>query len=264
MNQLRTVSALFDDAQAAALAAQRLRGIGIPETAISVTGGQLGELGKPEQYVKGFWESLGEMLFPPDDAEAYREGIRRGGTLVTVTGLSDVQFDQALDILDAEGTVDLDERAEAWRAAGWAGWSGTDQATSVELRTAAPSTSAATDEVVIPVVEERIKVGKRDTSLGRTRVRSYVTETPVEEGVTLREQHVVVEQRTTDRPATAADLAAQDQTEAEDRTEEVVVGKEARVIGEIVVKARESVRTETVQDTVRKTEVEVDKDGKPD
>ena len=43
-----------------------------------------------------------------------------------------------------------------------------------------------------------------------------------------------------------------------------MVGKEARVIGEIVVKARESVRTETVQDTVRKTEVEVDKDGKPD
>ena len=197
-------------AHAAALAAQRLRGIGIPETAISITGGGA-ELGKPESS-KGFWESLGDMLFPPRTMPNLSEGIRRGGTLVTVTGLDDVQFDRAVDILDAEGTVDLDERAEAWRAAGWAGWSGTDQATSVEPRTAAPSTSAATDEVVIPVVEERLKVGKRDTSLGRTRVRSYVSEHPVEEGVTLREQHVVVEQRTTDRPATAADLAAQEQT----------------------------------------------------
>ena len=169
MNQTRTVTALFDEPDAAALAAQRLRGIGIPETAISITSGA-----PAEAEGKGFWESLGDLLFPAEDHETYAEGIRRGGTLVAVTGLDDVQFDRAVDILDDEGTVDLDERAQAWRAAGWAGWSGTDRATIAEPRTAAPSTSTATkEEPVFPLVEERLKVGKRDTSLGRTRVRSY-------------------------------------------------------------------------------------------
>jgi hypothetical protein len=50
-------------------------------------------------------------------------------------------------------------------------------------------------EEVIPVAEERLRVGKRDVSHGRVRIRSYVVETPVEEQVTLREERVAVERR---------------------------------------------------------------------
>jgi uncharacterized protein (TIGR02271 family) len=114
-------------------------------------------------------------------------------------------------------------------------------------------------EQVIPVAEERLRVGKRDVSHGRVRIRSYVVETPVEEQVTLREERVAVERRPADRAVSDADQAFQERTiEAEERREEAVVSKEARVKEEVVVRKDAEQRTETVSDTVRQTEVEVE------
>lgn len=246
----RTLTAMFDTREAADEAVQRLEQIGVPSGFITITGG-------PAHEEKGFWEKL---FFPEDDREAYAEGIRRGGYLLTVTGVDADLYDRAAVVLEEhEGTVDLDERTEAWRQAGWKN----ARAAATDELPAEGAAHRATGETVIPVIEERLKVGKREAVTGRTRVRSYVTERPVEEGVTLREQHVVVEQRTLDRPATAADLtAARDQTiEAASTAEEVVVAKTAHVVGEVVVKTGEKERTETVQGTVKKTEVEVDDDA---
>jgi uncharacterized protein (TIGR02271 family) len=114
-------------------------------------------------------------------------------------------------------------------------------------------------EEVIPVAEERLRVGKRDVSHGRVRVRSYVVETPVEEQVTLREERVAVERRPADRALGDAERAFQERTiEAEERGEEAVVSKQARVTEEVVVRKEAEQRTETVSDTVRQTEVEVE------
>ncbi|MFL1461537.1 YsnF/AvaK domain-containing protein [Roseococcus sp. DSY-14] len=113
----------------------------------------------------------------------------------------------------------------------------------------------------IPVVEERLRVGKRETAHGRVRIRSYVVETPVEEQVTLRRETVDVERRVVDRPVTDADALFQDRViEATESEEEAVIAKEARVTGEVVVRKDSDVRTETVRDTVRRTEVEVERD----
>ena len=58
-----------------------------------------------------------------------------------------------------------------------------------------------------------------------------------------------------------ADVAFQDRTiEAEEHTEEAVVGKEARVTEEISLRKEGSDRQETISDTVRKTEVEIEDD----
>jgi hypothetical protein len=54
------------------------------------------------------------------EAETYAEGIRRGGTLVTVRA-DETRADRVLAILDRAGSIDLDERAEDWRAQGWTG-----------------------------------------------------------------------------------------------------------------------------------------------
>lgn len=54
------------------------------------------------------------------EAETYAEGVRRGGTLVTVRA-DDSQADRVLSILSQAGSIDLDERAEGWRAQGWTG-----------------------------------------------------------------------------------------------------------------------------------------------
>ncbi len=113
----------------------------------------------------------------------------------------------------------------------------------------------------IPVVEETLRVGKRETAHGRVRIRSYVVETPVEEQVTLRRETVEVERRAVDRPVTDADRLFQDRViEATESEEEAVIAKEARVTGEVVVRKDSDTRTETVRDTVRRTEVEVERD----
>ena len=55
------------------------------------------------------------------DAQAYGEGVRRGGTLVTVR-VDPAQAALAptvAAILERHGAVDLDEKADAWRAEGW-------------------------------------------------------------------------------------------------------------------------------------------------
>ena len=125
--------------------------------------------------------------------------------------------------------------------------------------TMAAGTSA--DQDTIKVMEERLRVGKREVAAGAVRVRSYVVERPVEEQVRLHEERVSIERHPVDRAVTAADAAGafQDRTiEARATSEEAVVAKDVRVVEEIGLKKEASDRTETVRDTVRKTEVEVE------
>jgi stress response protein YsnF len=71
---------------------------------------------------------------------------------------------------------------------------------------------------------------------------------------------VEVERRSVDRPATGADQALfQERTiEATESAEEAVVTKEARVVEEVVVRKEAEERVQTVRDTVRRTDVEVE------
>jgi uncharacterized protein (TIGR02271 family) len=125
-----------------------------------------------------------------------------------------------------------------------------------------PGTRHGEDDEVIPIVEEQLRIGKRQMRQGRVKVRSYVIETPVEEQVSLRQEHVHVERR----PATGAvdmnpDALFRERTiEAEEHGEEAVASKEARVTEELVLRKDVENRTQTVSDTVRRTEVEVDDD----
>ncbi len=114
-------------------------------------------------------------------------------------------------------------------------------------------------ETAIPVVEEELRVGKREVERGGVRVESRVTETPVEEQVNLREEHVHVERRPVNRPVgDAENLFREGTLEVSEKAEEVVVAKEARVVEVVVVGKEVAERTETVRDTVRRTDVEVE------
>ncbi len=116
-------------------------------------------------------------------------------------------------------------------------------------------------EAVVPIVEEELQVGKKKVEKGAVRVETSVTETPVEADVHLHEEHVKVKRRAVDRPVTDADVAAfQEGTiELKESAEEAVVKKKARVVEEVVVSKEGSDKTETVRDTVRKTDVDVQK-----
>jgi len=185
---------------------------------------------------------------PEEHAHAYAEGIRRGGTLVTVR--TEPRFvDKAVDILDDDGTVDMEERATSWRNEGWTGRYAGAGSSSVR-----PEQSGS-----IPVVEEELKVGKRQVSGGRVRVHSHVVEKPVQEQVTLTDERVQVERHAVNRPVTTADRLMQDRTiEATERREEAVVSKDAKVKEEVRLRKDSDRHTETVRDTVRNTKVEVD------
>jgi stress response protein YsnF len=86
-----------------------------------------------------------------------------------------------------------------------------------------------------------------------------VTETPVRENISLRDENVEVTRRPVDRAVTGAENAFVDRTiEAEEHREEAVVSKDARVVEEISLRKIAQQREETISDSVRKTEVEVE------
>ncbi len=87
-----------------------------------------------------------------------------------------------------------------------------------------------------------------------------VEETPVEEQVNLREETVRVDRRPVDRPVSDADTAAfQEGTfEVRETDEEAIVDKQARVVEEVVIDKDVEERTETIRDTVRRTDVDVE------
>ena len=70
-------------------------------------------------------------------------------------------------------------------------------------------------QITIPVVEEQLAVGKREVQRGGARIHTFVTERPVEESVSLHEEHVSVERRPVDRAATDADFQNKDITMTE-------------------------------------------------
>jgi hypothetical protein len=74
---------------------------------------------------------------------------------------------------------------------------------------------------------------------------------------------VRVERHPVDRPATEADVAAAKERtiEVTETDEEAVARKQARVVEEVVVHKDVQEHTETVRDTVRRTEVEVEPIG---
>ena len=200
----------------------------------------------------GFWASLGDMLLPDEDRYAYAEGMSRGGVTLAVTA-EEGQIDRVTEIAERHGAFDMDEREATWRREGWTGYTGGSAG-------AQNAATAAQGEEAIPIVEENLRVGKRQVEGGRVRIRSYVVETPVEEQVSLRQERVHVERRPVDRPARVDEDYRERTLDATERSEEAVVSKESRVKEELVVNKDVRERTETVEDTVRRTEVEVEDD----
>ena len=195
---------------------------------------------------KGLWGSHKGAVPPDQDRHFYEEALRRGGFLLTVN-VDDAAAGQVYELLNASDAVDFDDRERELKRSGFA----------------APLASAPTpamDAEAIQIVEERLSVGKRQVDRGGVRVRAYTVETPVHDQVQLRQEHVELDRRPVNQPVGDAEALFQERRfEATEIAEEVVVGKEARVIEEIVLRKEVGQRVETVRDTVRHTEVEVER-----
>jgi len=131
-------------------------------------------------------------------------------------------------------------------------------------RPAPPRPAGGEKAAHIPVVEEELAVGKREVERGAIRVRSRVVEQPVHEQVRLREEHVEVERRPVNKPVENPEaLLREGEVEISETAEEAVIGKRAVVKEEVVVRKDVDERIEHVDDTLRRTEVEVERAPAP-
>ena len=254
----RTITAMFDSRTEAEAAREQLRTqVGADAQIIdkSSSGGRDEATGES----RGFWADLKDMFVADEDRSTYEEGVSRGHFLLCASVPAE-QADRACSVLEQAGSVDFEEREEQWRSQGWSG--NRDRQESFGGRTERERSNIV-EEDRIPIVEEQLRVGKREEQRGGARVRSYVEERPVSEQVSLREEHVNVERRPVDRSIGSGDLAREGlleerEIEMRETAERPVVGKEARVKEEVVVQKTADQRTEQVEDTVRNTKVDVD------
>ncbi|MDP9314529.1 MAG: PRC and DUF2382 domain-containing protein [Chloroflexota bacterium] len=124
----------------------------------------------------------------------------------------------------------------------------------------AGTTEARDDDITIPVMAEEIRVGKRQVEGGGVRVNTRVEEVPVEKQVTLRDEEIDVHRQKVDRPASESDFNTlqEGSFEIREHDEQPVVDKQARVVEEVVIDKDVTERTEQIQDTVRRSDVDVE------
>jgi len=243
-----TVIGIFDSLPEAQTAIQQLANSGIAQQNIDISAQDAGAAGAAtasgsegsHDGISGFFSSL----FGGSDEHRTYSHVARRSTVVTVHAQSAAEAQQAADLLDRYGAVDVNERAAQY------GYTGT-----------ATTTDAATNVgAAIPIIEEDIVVGKRVVETGGVRLRSRIIERPVEEHLRLRQEHVHVTRTPVNRPVTEADRIAlqQGSIEAIEHGEVPVVGKEARIVEEVRLSKDVEEREEVIRDTVRSTDVDVE------
>lgn len=257
-----TIVAVYDTAAHAQAAVSALRAASVPENAISMnssSGGATTATSVAPVREQGFWASLfgGE---PDHDTTVYDRSIQGGSTVVTVK-VPEQHAANVMQILEAQNPIDLDERASSY---GLAQGSMATTATTAQPMAAAPAHPAsmattAAEGGTVQLAEEQLTVGKRLVNKGGTRIRRYVVQVPVEQQVKLHDEKVTIERRpvTDGRPVTNADFSDK-VIEKTATAEEAVVGKTARVVEEVGLRKEAVDRVETIHDTVRKEEVEIE------
>lgn len=254
-----TIVAAFRDNADAQAAAQELQSQGINRDHIYITSGQTNQTvtsgtGKTQRQsgVTGWFKSIfGDEH--ESDRTGYEKALGDGHVLLRVDARED-QLDSVADVLDRHSPIDVHQEAGTSQGYAAATAAGAGAAGTAGVGRA-PAESRS-----VPVVEEELKVGKRRVLRGGVRVYSRTVEEPVEERVNLQEERVRVERRPVNRAVDANDLnSGKEQViEVEEFAEEPVVSKNARVVEEVRVGKDASQRTETVKDSVRHTEVDVE------
>ena len=294
------IVALYETDAQARTAQQTLVSAGFPASAMQIVArdsgtGAAGTTGATDE---GLWGSIKSLFVPDEDRTTYNTAVARGHAMLVVTPTSSMDRQHLIHTLESTDPLDFDAKLEEWRQTGYdttgsamgtstsntataghavdAGMNTgyatgatpvtatparmTGQAATTGQATATGQMPAATGADTLKVMEERLRVGKREVAAGAVRIRSYIVERPVEEKITLHEERVGVERHPVDRAASPADFAAFEERTIEARatSEEAVVSKDARVVEEVGLKKEATDRVETIRDTVRKTEVEIE------
>ncbi len=116
---------------------------------------------------------------PKEEAEYYAEGVRRGGTLVSVS-TNDAMASTAYDIMGRHNVIDIDERVATWRGEGWSGYdastepidrssasyAGDRMIHSDDISAGTTETGRYDREAAMPMAEERMDINADRYSAG--------------------------------------------------------------------------------------------------
>jgi uncharacterized protein (TIGR02271 family) len=270
-----TLVGIFDDFTAAQRAVQQLSQAGIRQGDVSIARNEPSGQGyttyggaNSSDYTTGtsigsgianFFDGIFGTDINDDERGVYAESVRRGSTIVVVN-TDDNMTERAADVLNSAGAVDVDRRHAQYRASGYKQFDQKAPLYSEEQTRTETQNYANQGEVALPVIEEQLNVGKRVVQRGGVRIHTRVTERPVEASINLREENVTVERHAVDRAATDADFAAVKQSDftVTTKAEVPVASKEAHVVEEVVVGKNVTEHQETVRETVKRTDVEVE------
>ncbi|AKU95944.1 Tenebrin [Labilithrix luteola] len=217
----------------------------------------------------------------PKLAEHYARGVQHGETLESLT-VEDKDADRVVAIMEKHARLEHEASLKAGAPiAGAAAAAAAGIAREVETRKEMPKQAAPmreplrTDVITniagkehlfgkdeerhIPIMREELRVGKREVERGGVHVSVHVKETPVNERINLREEHVEIERRAVDRaPRNGESVFRGEEMEFSEYGEEAVVEKGVRVVEEVIVHKRTTGHDEVVTDTLRATEVDID------
>jgi stress response protein YsnF len=224
-----SIIGLFESPDLADKVRSELVKAGVKKDAVSVFSDKAGSKLVRELVERGYQE---------DRARQYAQAVEKGGIVIAAEA-EDNKADQAIEVMnrfDLKTPEELIERASQGR--------------NEEVETA-------------QAVEETVRVGKEQVTGGK-RLVTNVTEREVEKPVTLREETVEVERNRDERRLSPeeANKAFEEKTiEMTATSERPVVSKEARVVEEVALRKQSGERKETIHETVRRSEVEVEDIG---
>ena len=266
----RTVAAMYDTRPEAELARGRLAAEARPKSVRIIS--------------KDTAAALDGLKIAPSDADAYREGLRSGGHLLVAEVPSGTNAKRIIELLEQSAGEAVDENEVGAWANGEEG---------VQVKLPADSEKEAPEKVSADAIPEtrpaeraepekpleqplnktkhveesevplaQLPVDNRQFA-GGARVRSITRDAPAEEHVSLQEEIITVENRSCERRLSHEELERagvfkERVFEVAQMREEPVVTKVAVVREEVIVRKTVKERTETIRDTVRQTEVEVE------
>jgi uncharacterized protein (TIGR02271 family) len=239
MNYEKVVT-LFDTPEHAEAAKRNLESAGFPSSEISIVSKNALATAGQTLLEPGLWHRLFGRDIEQYEATVYGRTVESGGVVLTLR-VPEADVPKAMGILNAHKVVNVQERA-------------------IERGILPAITAPVSRDQVLRLAEEQLEVGKRLVEDGTTRIRRFVTEKPVEAKITLHEEHASVVRRAVSDPAFLKDIDWSDKTiEVTETEEQAVISKSARIAEEVVISKTGSDRVETVRDTVRRQQVEVER-----
>ena len=222
----------------------------------------------------GFWswltgEDRGDWRDPnyaDTDDQYYSRSVEAGNTVVAVH-VDQADSERVMRLLADQNPIGLEDTGAEGRTT-TSTTTGNEQrmGTTAEQRSASGEqrmgAAHGQHDETIPLAEEQVQVGKERVERP-VRVRRFVVERPVEQQVNLRDERVEIERRPAQGTAVGGHAFEERTIEVRESHEVPTVNKTAKVSEEVVVRREGTERTETVRDTVRKEEIEVDREQQP-